>query len=310
VNLLRPLLDHPLQKLLAVVVALGAWMYVQGQQVVEDRVRAQIMWRLPTGQTTLEPLPTTLTATVAGSRAALKRAAHATLKMQLDLRESEIGDHGVELSPVALEGVPAGVTVVDLSPSSVSFVLDEVTTRKMKVNPILVGDPAPGYVVDGVRIEPSVVDVSGPRLVIADQLDISTKPIDVSDIDGPREVPVELDLSWGVTYAGDDIVAKIRVDARDDSLNLTNRPVVVLDPAGGWAVSAAGVDVELQGPAAALSALDHTRISVLVYLPDEQTQSRYQVGLGTIGARMEVVNVPPEVRVVGVNPSVVEVFRR
>ena len=309
-ELLRRPFRNPFYKLLGLTIALSAWLYVQGRQVVEDRVRGEVMWRLPPDLATIEPLPNVVSATVSGSRSAVRRAARSPLRLEVDLRQSKLGDHALEFSVLEFGGLPAGVEVLQVTPSSVQFVLDEVTTRKMKVVPIPIGDPAPGYTVEGVSVEPSVVEVSGPRSVVANQLEISTKPIDVSKIDGHRTVPVELDVAWGVTYAGSDLMAQIEVSALEHHVNIIGVPISVLDATSTWAVSVGSVEVELVGPAAPLARLDQRRLAVLVYLPDEPTEARYQVALGTSGARMEPINLPAEVRAEGVVPSVVEVYRK
>lgn len=309
-ELLRRPFRNPFYKLLAVTIAMSAWLFVQGRQVVDERIRAEVVWRLPPELATTEPLPNTVSATVSGSRSAVRRAARSNPRLEVDLRQSKLGEHALEFSVLEFAGVPAGVEVLQVTPSSVQFVLDEVTTRKMKVVPIPIGDPAPGYSVESVAIEPSVVEVTGPRSVVANQLEISTKPIDVSKIDGHRNLVVELDLAWGVTYAGPDLVAKVAVSALQHHVNIIGVPISVLDARSSWAVNVEDVEVGLVGPAAPLARLDQRRLAVLVYLPDEPVESRYQVALGTSGARMEVINLPAEVRAESITPSVVEVYRK
>ncbi len=299
---------HPYLKLVALLVAVLAWGWVQGRQVIEDRVRCSVIWQLPSGLSAAEPLPSSVSVLVSGSRSALRRAAEADLRVVADLREGSRGEQSFEFSNLAIEGVPGGVTVLGMVPTSVRVVLDEVDRRKVKLSAVTVGDPPPGFVVRSIEVEPSVIQVIGPRSVVAGKTSVSTKPVDVSGIVGAVDVITELDLGWGVTYEGPPVTVRVEVQSVQDRLTLTEVPIAVLDPRGGWTVDVPSVEVELEGPAAALAALSHERVSVLVYLP-AQPADRMQVGLARSGARMEVVNLPPDARVVGVRPSVVRVTR-
>src|SRR5690606_24193727 len=64
-------------KLVGLLVAISAWLFVQGEQVVTDRVRAAIDWITPVGLVTTEELPATVVLTVEGPRNAVRRAQRA-----------------------------------------------------------------------------------------------------------------------------------------------------------------------------------------------------------------------------------------
>ncbi|MBI1735831.1 MAG: hypothetical protein HYR51_11715 [Candidatus Rokubacteria bacterium] len=57
---------------------------------------------------------------------------------------------------------------------------DQPTVRALRIAPDVRGEPAPGYVVEGVVVEPPAVQVVGPRSTIERRDTVTTAPVDVS----------------------------------------------------------------------------------------------------------------------------------
>lgn len=308
---LTRMVAHPVQKLASLLLAIGAWWYVQGGQVTEVKLRAAIEWKLPPGLATTEPLPQSVTLSLKGSRSAIRRAQHAEVHLSADLSEIQVGEHTVELASLDPQGLTQGVNITAWSPSSVRLVLDEESVRKVRVKLVTVGDPPSGYSVIRSSIEPGVVEVKGSRIVTSQLLDVSTKPVDVSGLMGDFDAPVELDLPWGVEPAGGTQVrCHIDVEPVVERRVFEDIPLVVRNSAFGSTTTT--VSVTLQGPTAELRAIDPTQVAALVELPDDAIRSRYEVAFGPKeGVRIAVVHPAMDaVRVLSVRPSVIEVSKR
>lgn len=306
------LIQNPHYKLLAVVVAVGAWWYVQASDVDEQQVRVPVEWMVPGGLITVEPLPPTALVTLSGPRNALRRVVDNDLVLPVDLGASgaRLGDHSLELSPVDVRGLPSTVNALDLRPPTVSFTLDEVDVRRVTVQPVTVGEPKAGWVVTEVRLDPAVVELRGPRISLANLISVDTEPVDVSDLGHDRRFKANLVLPRGVELRGPNTVEfRVKVEPLVEARVFSEVPVYVRG-ASGWSVKPAVVRVHVEGPAASLRQIRDRDVVAQVYLPDMPTRGTYEVSFtASDGVRAEVTLPADGVRVVSVEPSQVEVIR-
>ena len=196
------LVHNPAYKMTAFTLSLFAWLYVQGHEVVGERQNIDVSWSLPSDLVTIQPPPTSVSATVHGTLSAVRMAGKRGLRIHVDLRNSGVGVVVVDLVAETVEGLTNSISLSDLSSTTVKVTLDEVARRKVRVKPITVGDVAPGFSVDQVILSPSVVEVSGPNLVIGNLMEVDTQPIDVSGLQIDQTVLATLDLGWGVEGKG------------------------------------------------------------------------------------------------------------
>ncbi|MBW1877616.1 MAG: hypothetical protein JRI25_01650 [Deltaproteobacteria bacterium] len=305
----RRLARNPGYKVLSFSIALVAWLYVQGEQVVEAKVRARAMWTLPPDLLAVEPLPASVVLTVAGRRNAIRRAAQGDVRVPIDLSDIGIGGHTVDFSAFPAEGVPANLEVLEVAPASIRFSLDEVLAKKVRIEPKLVGDPEDGYQVAEVAIYPQVVSIRGPRVNVDTVSEIATLPIDVSGFATDVAQRVELDLPRSVALVSDEVIrVVIDIDPRVVDREFTAAPVDVWR-LSGWTCTPETVTVVLEGPAAAMAEIAEEDVVVFAHLPDPPDRSEYEAPFGpTEGTRLRVLHGGgDEVRAVSVEPSVVRV---
>lgn len=308
----RELFKEPLLKLLSLGIALFAWFYVQDDQLVESRIHAEVRWTLPEGLRPIEPVPTNVSAVVTGTRAAVRRAQRMDLHIDVDLSKLSVGAHDIDLASFGLDEVPAGVTLQGFAPPVVRVALDELSMRKVKVEPVIVGDPAPGHSVSTMVVDPAVVTIRAPRAVAQATSTLQTKPIDVSGLTADVDTPVDLELPWGIEVAGGQHVrAHVEVEPVLERRTFDNVSVVLLRHADQFTIAPATVSVQIEGPAAALDAIGADDVFAVVYLPDNPSKPRYDAHFGQQhGVRLEVIPTSDQIRAVSVKPPLVEVIRR
>ena len=305
--------ENPITKAGSLFVAILAWLYVQGGQVTEVKVRATVDWNhiLPPGLATAEPLPQTVALSVKGSRSATRRAQRGEVSLTADLTKLKAGEHEIETASLEVRGMPPGVTVIGFVPPNVNVVLDEETVRKVRVKPVTVGEPAEGFTVEKLAIEPTVVEVRGPRIVLSDLFEVPTHPIDVSRLMADLEEPVELDLPFAVERAsGPEVRARVDIEPVVERRSFDDVSIIVRNP--GYRTIITTVDLVLQGPAAAVRSIDAEQVAALIVLPDEAKAAKFEVGYGPKdGARINLVYPSmDEVRVLSIKPPIVEVIRQ
>jgi YbbR domain-containing protein len=302
------LLEHPWAKLFSLLLAGAIWFYVQGEEIADARVRAEVEWQLPPGVMSVEPLPTQVAVTIRGSRVATRRARDVPVRIVVDLRDAGVGEHGVDLSTATPQGLPAGIEVLAVAPNAVRFLLDEVTTRRAAVSAVLVGEPAEGFEISEVTLAPEVVEVRGPRSAIAGLDTIRTQPIDVSGITGTGSRQVVLDLPRGVTLEGLAPVAQVDVRSRRERRVIEDVPVHVRGY-WSWRPEPDTVDVTLEGRASALLDVSADEVVAVVVVPEGSARQAFDAWWGPRdGVRLEVLH-PEGMDAAAVQPPSVHVTR-
>ncbi len=128
---------------------------------------------------------------VRGTRAALQRLTVAELEYSVDLTGARAGTtkHEVDLSGLDL---PRGAQIVSRSPASLDFTLERRSTRAVKVRADIDGDPAPGFTLGEVVIEPARLRISGARSEVLRLSEVLTETIDVTGASAPLEKTVRV----------------------------------------------------------------------------------------------------------------------
>jgi YbbR domain-containing protein len=126
---------------------------------------------------------------VRGARGALQRLAVAELGYSVDLTGARAGttQHEVDLSRLDL---PRGAQIVSRSPASLEFTLERKSTRAVKVRADIDGEPAPGFTLGEVVVEPARLRIAGARSEVLRLSEVLTETIDVAGADGALEKKV------------------------------------------------------------------------------------------------------------------------
>lgn len=95
---------------------------------------------------------------------------------RLDLAEEEPGERIWFLRTEDVEA-PALIQVVRVDPTEVLLRLDRTTTARVRVSPRVLGQPATGFEIHRVVIEPAELEVGGPESLLRDLSQVTTEPI-------------------------------------------------------------------------------------------------------------------------------------
>ncbi|MEC9391003.1 MAG: CdaR family protein [Myxococcota bacterium] len=255
-------------KVLSLAFAIMIWAWVQTQQIVSQRTRAQVLWSFPDDLTWIDPVPKTLVVTIRGPQGLVRNVKKRTLRYDVDLSESEQGLTSVDFAGRSIRGIPEGVSVVQISPPGVDVQLDRRMERVVKVVPAVVGEVESGYRVASITVDPKTTNITGPRSVLRTIADIGT---DVLDVNGLTE-----DKTYTLALAPKDrsVVStlrepvKVTVDVEPIIAEKTFTDVPIMARADGWKTTPTTAVVTLSGPAAAMRELTADRISVQAHLPN------------------------------------------
>lgn len=142
--------------------------------------------------------------TVSGPATVLGRVAAARASVVIQQSGIDL-DQDVEL--VAIDGLGEAVGQVNIEPRAARVtipVFSNRETRTLPVNPAVTGDPAPGFEIAGVTVEPPVMLVEGDADQLAELVRVDTEQIVMTGVSSDRSVSVGLDLPTGILAVGSD----------------------------------------------------------------------------------------------------------
>jgi YbbR domain-containing protein len=260
-------------KLVSLVIAIGFWFYVVGEESIE--ITKTVPFEI---QTSNEKMSIAKTST-----SFLEVTFHTPRHLLSVLSSSETparhvidsvdkaGDYSFNVSAKDILLPAPEIRVDKIFPSFVTVALDEVIVKKLPIRVDLIDEPAFGYRVDeeGIELDPIAVLVEGPKAVLEKMDAIPTEPVQlVGRIRSfrrkvrIRNLPEVKPLGEGTTEV------QIPVIAEFSEKELPNVPVKPLGiPASGHYVKLAAdqVSVMLKGPRALLEKLAQN--DILAFVP-------------------------------------------
>ncbi len=244
------------------------WAWVQTEQIVSQRTRANVNWTWSEDKTSVDSLPKTLVVTVKGPQGLVRTVKKRKLKYAVDLTDAEIGPLNIDFSSRTLKGIPEGVQVVQISPPGVDLEVDHRMDRVVKIKPVVIGEPASGFKLDGVEIEPVSALITGPRSLIRNIVDIPTDVVDLTDLTVTKTFEISLAPKNPTVSGSTETQLKLTARVSPIIVDKTFNEVPVMARSDGWRTIPSTAVVTLQGPALTMKKLTADRLSVQAHLPN------------------------------------------
>ena len=217
-----------------------------------------------TGPATLSPLQ----ATVSGSRAAAQRVSSIEAQISIDGAKSAVQ---ADARLIARDANGDALGDVQVSPEvvSVKVPLEQLSNyRDLPVTPKWRGQPAAGYAVTAIAVDPQIVTVFGDTEVIqAAKGFIETQDVVISGASSDIDTRVNLIVPPGLSLVSEraSVRVQVRIQALTGSRTVKRKPVVLgLSGTLTSTLSPESVDLVLSGPLPSLTDLleDDVRLTV------------------------------------------------
>jgi YbbR domain-containing protein len=167
-------------KVLSVAFAGLLWYTVSGEETVERGLRVPLeLQQFPAGLELLGEAPSLVDVRVRGASGSLSRVGPGDIVAVLDLKAARPGRRIYQMTPEQVRA-PFDVQVVQVTPPTIPLSFEASESKQVPVVPAVEGDPAPGFVVGKVTVDPPVADVVGPQSSIAKVTEAVTEPVSVS----------------------------------------------------------------------------------------------------------------------------------
>jgi YbbR domain-containing protein len=150
------------------------------------------------------------------------------LRVVVDLASAHSGTNIVPLPPESVVA-PLGVDVIQLEPGTVTVTLERAGQLTVPVRPTIEGQPAEGYVIGAITVEPPMVIVEGPESRLQGNISVVTERV---LLEGRKSTVVQ-DVGVGVRDAHlrvrqpRTVRVTIRIDPVRSSRDERRRPAVL-----------------------------------------------------------------------------------
>ena len=234
-------------KALSIGIAVLLWMVIAGDQTVERGLRVPLeLQQFPTGLELQAEPPALVDVRVRGSSDTLSRVGPGDIVAVLDLRAARAGQRFFQLTPEQVRA-PFGVEVVQVAPPTVVFVFEPTAVKQLPIRPSVEGDPAPGYVVGAMTVDPPMVEITGPESAVKQATEAVTETVAINGAVSDVTENVTIGLLDPALRVKGVRTAAVKVQVRLGSRERTvrDRPVRLHDLGANLTAHASPLDVDV-----------------------------------------------------------------
>ena len=191
---LRP--RYPIQFLVALIAAFLLWYALAAQRSENISVRGVkarlALVNIPRSLVLTSSVPDTVSLQLRGPLTRTLDSSNPP-EVLLDLSDARPGLNSYPINPSDIH-LPAEVDVVSVDPPAITLELERQAARLVPIQPLIDGEPAPGYVLGEVRVVPAEYTVEGPESLILTLKSVATSPVSIEGAAGPVEAVVQAAL--------------------------------------------------------------------------------------------------------------------
>ena len=181
-------------KLLSFCFALFLWYFVVGEDKVDMNVTIPVeVVNLPRDLVISNQFKKELEVTVSGQRSLIRGMTEQHISRTIDLSKAKPGTVVTQHQPDSIP-LPRGISILRIQPTSVTLHLDQLINKNLEIKPILTGKLNKDFRLDSVSLEPSSLEISGPKKIIGLEEFINTLPIDINGLQQTTVKQSSLDL--------------------------------------------------------------------------------------------------------------------
>lgn len=282
-------------KALALLITLGLWYAVTTQRAPATKRLHDVPleFLLPDnvdiGNDPLDKVDVTLK----GSQDKLAVLTARDLVAQVDVTELLPGDRNPRLTDknVSME-LPEGVSILEITPRSLTLHLEPVETREVPVEARFEGAPPEGYSRGAVAVAPERIRVRGPQSHVNAVERAYTETISLAGRREPFADPqVSVDIPDHKVVPLDAAVSvRVEIGEEVSERRFTNVPV---RPESGGTISPAAAAVTLRGPRSVVEALRAEDVRLVVTLAEDGKSTAHLTLPPAAQGRVELVNTSP-----------------
>lgn len=199
---------------LAIFLSMVLWAIAHGGSTVEREYDLPVVFDgLPDDLVIVDQSTREINVRLRGSTAAFRNAKFGDKEYVEHVAGAKPGQARYEVDDERLDP-PRGLQVVGLSPSEFAVRFERRGRKNVKVRADVQGEPAEGYKLGAVTLDPARVWLTGARSRVLRVSDVATEPIDVTGLQASEQRQVKLNIGTDHVWAEDDKPVTVKIDVQ------------------------------------------------------------------------------------------------
>jgi YbbR domain-containing protein len=197
---------------LSVFLAMVLWGMAHGTASTEESYDIPVVFEgIPDKLVITDKSTDTVNIRVLGTRAALRNIKVSKLDYRVDVSGGKPGPAIYEVNVSSRLDLPRGAKIVSRSPSQIKLLFERRGRKSVRVRPDIEGEPAAGFAVTGVEVEPPRVWLVGARSTVLRLSEVVTETVDVTGLTASTEREVKLSLGGSHVWMENNQPVKLRI---------------------------------------------------------------------------------------------------
>lgn len=189
---------HWKSKLLCIVLASLLWGYVQQEHNPLETKIFFVKLNFENKPIDLEPKGniSEIALELEGASNIIEGLKPENIDVVIDLKGSSSGRTDVTIKPEMIKlpkEAKEFVKVIKVTPPKITVDLESTAKRTVRINPLVIDQPADGYEITGVTAEPDKVEIRGPKSAV-NAISEMRPPIEINGAKRDFESTIELDI--------------------------------------------------------------------------------------------------------------------
>ena len=184
-----------------------------------------------------------------GSESQISRLQTDEVSAVVDLADAAAGQRSTFPLRTDQIAVPAGVEVLWVDPAEVTLTLEAAGTAVMPINPVVDGQPAPGFAVSTIEVDPPAVILAGPQTRLRAATAATTEPVSIAGANATVSAVVAVSPMDAELRLRDPLAARVTVtivpEAQANARTFASRPVALRNVGAGWQAAAVPAEVSV-----------------------------------------------------------------
>ena len=169
-------------KITAILLSVLLWLFASSRGLSEIALDVPLELKdIPPGLELINHSIKVVGVNIKGQEGIIRTIRPSDLRAFVDLSKARKGESIYSINKNNIK-LPPGVTVTNITPSSVRVSLEESVTKTVQVRPVIIGTPGSGFYVKSLSIFPENVVIEGARSKVATVDTMKTEPLDITGI--------------------------------------------------------------------------------------------------------------------------------
>jgi YbbR domain-containing protein len=185
---------NPTLKVISLILAIILWLFVKSTNEGEVGMVVPLeFFRCPSSLIVTRVSDDAITVRIMGPLAQLERLSTKEGRARIDLSSARQGTNTFDISPDNFT-IPKALKITQISPSSIKVEIDRVMDKVVRVKASVKGEPAQGYHVTKIVVDPPYINLQGARSHLEGLKEVSTEEVDISGLRETLKLEVPLRL--------------------------------------------------------------------------------------------------------------------